>query len=237
MARSTLRVITSGDYPINYVPTLKVGCTYVKNLFYYLEHGELYPKPNKIHDSHVSSRAEIYPPNPNNDFRFTIVRDPIDRVLSLYFDKVIGTGPQTFPWISKQLSEKREFVFSPKTLGDHRTNINALIGYLRLRINKFPPGQLNPHWRPQIQVAKKVKDYGFDTLLLERLDDQLLQLMAGKIPDLKSAMDAVKSRNESVWTISKEEVMTANLREQIEKLYADDLILYHLARERWDGAS
>ncbi len=230
-----LKVISAGQLPIYYVATLKVGCTYLKNLFYCLEHGRVYDDPSFIHGQNAGSRAYIARENPQNDIRFFVVRDPVDRFLSLYFDKVIGTGPQAFDWIGKQLAVKRGFVFEPKTLGDHRTNLNSLIGYLKQRIEKFPPSDLNPHWRPQIEVAKKVEGFGFEALLLERLDDQLTALAADRIPDITAAMDLVRARNQSNWTIPRDEVMTPTLTERVEALYAEDVALYRRVKESWDG--
>ncbi|MEM9269948.1 MAG: sulfotransferase family 2 domain-containing protein, partial [Pseudomonadota bacterium] len=103
----TMRVFTLSNAPVFYLATTKCGCTYLKNLFYLLEHGHVHPRAAYIHQhedeipraGHLSL-AEVQA----SPYGFMVVRDPTDRLLSLYFDKIWGDGPQNFPHIRAALA-------------------------------------------------------------------------------------------------------------------------------------
>lgn len=230
-----IRVICAGDLPLYYVATMKVGCTYLKNVFYWLEHGETYENPEQIHGVGAVSHRDIG--TSHNGIGFYVVRDPLDRVLSLYFDKVIGDSTRVFPWIAKRLSENRKFYPMANTIEEHRTNLNSFLGYLEHRFASAALDDLNPHWRPQVEVATRVQGYGFRAVLLEHLEDQLIQL-AGDIPNVADAMAAVGTRNETPRPFTKKELLSPELIERIGNLYAADLALYEKTKKEWtDGAA
>lgn len=233
-----LRMISAGDLPFYYVATPKVGCTYLKNLFYILEHGEPYSDPSRIHGSGAASKVDLDAAALTDAIGFYVVRDPIERFFSLYFDKVVGDGPQVFPWIAKRLADKRKFYVAANSIEAHRANIESFLSYLELRFNKTPASELNPHWRAQIETAKKVEGFGLRALLLDDLDKQLLEVVGDKVTGLQAAMDKVPVRNVAPRPFSAADILTPDIAARIEALYADDRKLYEQVKQEWvDGTA
>lgn len=233
-----LRMISAGDLPFYYVATPKVGCTYLKNLLYILEHGEAYSDPSCIHGSGAGSKVDLDATALTDTINFYVVRDPVERFFSLYFDKVVGDGPQVFPWIAKRLADKREFDVKADSVDAHRINIGSLLSYLELRFNKSAASVLNPHWRPQSETAKRVAGFGLRALLLENLDAQLLEIAGDRVPNLQASMDMVPVRNVATRPFAAADILTPEIAARIEALYADDRKLYEQVKQEWaDGAA
>lgn len=235
-AKQTLRVMTAGTLPLYCVTTPKVGCTYLKNLFYFLEHQKVHDDPLRIHDK--SETSVSLTEGGAQDFAkgagFFVVRDPADRFFSLYFEKVYSTGPQSFPWVAKRLTERRDYIAGPGiSLEQHRINCLALLGFLKYHFTKDTVEKTNAHWRPQIETAKKVAGFGLKPLLLEKLDEQLLQIADGRIEGLADAM-AASARNTSDRLFTNAELLTPEISERISALYASDQALYERVKSGWD---
>ncbi len=228
-----LRVLAAGDLPLHCVATPKVGCTYLKNLFYILEHGEAYAAPQRIHADGVVSKVSISRGEAPGSVKFFVVRDPVERFFSLYYDKVFGQGPQSFPWITRRLAERRAFDVNADTLGKHRTNVMALLGYLEQKFKTQPANDLNPHWRPQVETAKRVDGFGLVPLLLEELEPQLLQIAGDRVPGLEQAMAMVPDSNAAPRAFPAENILSPAIRQRISALYGDDEALYEQVKRGW----
>lgn len=229
-----LRVISAGNLPLYSVTTPKVGCTYLKNLFYILEHGKAYNSPSLIHGSGENARQDLTKAELAAAVSFFVVRDPTDRFFSLYFDKIYGSGPQAFQWITKRLIEKRGFVAGPDvSLAQHQQNCMGLLGYLEHKFATQSPEQLNPHWRPQIIAAKRVLPFGLKPLLLENLEEQLRQIAGNRISNLNQAMARVPERNRTKRAYTNLEILTPKMAQRISTLYSDDQALYERVKSGW----
>ncbi|MHA1127541.1 MAG: sulfotransferase family 2 domain-containing protein [Alphaproteobacteria bacterium] len=228
--------MTAGILPFYCVTTPKVGCTYLKNLFHFLEHQKVHHDPLRIHDkSEISvNREMIDAQSLAQGTSFFVVRDPVDRFFSFYFEKVYNTGPQSFPWIARRLTERRDYVGDQDIfLEQHRINCIALLGFLKYHFNKDTVEKTNAHWRPQIETAKKVAGFGLKPLLLEKLDTQLLQIADGRIVGLADAM-AISARNTSDRLFTNAEILTPEIADRISALYASDQALYERVKSGWD---
>ncbi len=229
-----LRVLSAETAPLNCIVTLKAGCTYLKNLLYVLDHGTPHPDPLHIHGNDAIKRQNLTQKQLENAISFFVVREPADRFLSLYFDKVYGTGPQAFSWIAKRLQAKRGFISGNNiSLAAHQKNCGALLGYLEHKFAHQDIATLNPHWRPQIEVAKRAAFFGLNPLLLENLEQQLLQISGTRIPQLTEAMQMVSVRNESRRPFSNTEILTPEISRRIMALYRDDFALYERIKNGW----
>ncbi len=228
-----LRVICAGDLPLYYVATPKVGCTYLKNLFYMLEHGVPYENPQKIHGSGALSRAVLMKGAAPEALKFIVVRDPVERFFSLYYDKVLGRGAQPFEWVTRRLVERRAFDPQADTIGQHRTNVQALLGYLEQKFKTQAVQDLNPHWRPQVETAKSVAPFGFVALLLEDLEPQLRALAGDTVPGLHDALDAVPENNAAPRAFDSAKILTPDMAKRISALYGADQALYEHVKQGW----
>jgi Sulfotransferase family len=87
-------------YPIVYHATPKVACTSIKLALYELEHGRPFePWRDKsgtfkyIHDCWQDGTPYFAPaPTPQSYFKFAVVRDPIERFLSAFANRVVYHG-------------------------------------------------------------------------------------------------------------------------------------------------
>ena len=231
----TIRCFTSTEHPINCVAISKTGRTYLRNLLYVLEHNKDYHDPLKIHTEGASSNSELTKSEIAKEVSFFVIRDPVDRFFSLYFDKIYNTGEHSFPWIAKRLVERRGFVHEANlTVEQHRANCLALLGYINRKFETEALPDLNSHWSPQVEMAKKAIRFGLQPLLLENLDEQLLHIADGRIEGLENAIKATPHRNSSSKPYSVEEILTPEIAQRISDLYGDDQALYERVKTAWD---
>ena len=231
----TIRCFTSAEHSINCVAISKTGRTYLRNLLYVLEHNKDYHDPLKIHTEGASSNSELTKSEIAKEVSFFVIRDPVDRFFSLYFDKIYNTGEHSFPWIAKRLVERRGFVHEANlTVEQHRANCLALLGYINRKFETEALPDLNSHWSPQVEMAKKAIRFGLQPLLLENLDEQLLHIADGRIEGLENAIKATPHRNSSSKPYSVEEILTPEIAQRISDLYGDDQALYERVKTAWD---
>ena len=229
-----LKVLASARHPIHYLPTAKAGCTYVRNIFHNLDHGETYDSPLQIQTSDrltssYRTRAELAE-GPS----FFVMRDPFERFLSIYFDKVLGEGPTAFPWIRRRLEKGRGFHNGPDlTAEQHRFNLNRFLGYVEFRNARQSEVGMNGHWRPQIHVARTALAFGMKPLMLEELDRQLLSIAGPLEPALRAAMALRPERNAVPRPYASAELLGPRIRNRISALYAADIDLYDRVKTGW----
>ncbi len=225
-AGDRLRALAARDLPFYCVTTPKVGCTWLKNLFYILEYGEPFEAPLQIHGSGKVGHIVLERDSAPDAVKFFVVRDPVERFFSLYYEKVLSDGPQAFSWVTRRLAAKRAFDVNADTLGKHRTNCMALLGYLEHRFKVQPVAELNPHWRPQVETAKRVAGFGFVPVLLEELQPRLLQMAGARVGGLAAALALVPEKNASVREFPSAKILTADMAKRLSALYGADEALY-----------
>lgn len=234
MSEDRLTVTSPLSQPLNYLVSLKVGSTYLRNLIYALDHGRVYseverdfPRDLPTRDMTVSELA--------GEVSFFVVRDPVARFFSLYFDKVAGEADSRFPWITSVLEKNRVFHDRPAlTLEEHRENCMSLLGFIEVRMKGRPGLPNNPHWSKQILRAEEGLRFRLKPLMLDRLDAQLLQIADGRIDGLDAAMAMVKTRNRSPRPVKAEDILTPEIYEKLSSLYPEDIQLYDLVKTGWD---
>jgi hypothetical protein len=93
--------IVSDEYKIAYVYVPKNACSSLKLFFYELIHGHEFDKRfNQIHGqfSHAACDFEKFAEN-RDYFKFLIVRDPIERFVSAYNNRVLFYKELSKPWL------------------------------------------------------------------------------------------------------------------------------------------
>lgn len=234
MSEPRLSVTSPLSQPLNYLVTLKVGSTYLRNLIYVLDHGEAFTTVERDFPRELPNRS-LTRDELAKDVSFFVVRDPIARFFSLYFDKAIGAPGSRFPWMVEILATNRVFHDVPNlTIEQHRENCMSLLGFIGVRLRGMMEGKINPHWDKQIVRAMQGLEFGLKPLMLDRLDKQLIHIADGRIKGLEAAMAMVGNRNRSPRPVEAEEIITPDMYNKISKLYPEDIQLYDLVKTGWD---
>jgi len=234
---SGISVLTTHRFGINAVVQPKAGSTYIRNLFYRLDHGVAHPTPVTIDSDKCLVYRRKPPERLAEEISFAIVRDPVERFFSLYFDKVWADKDTAFPWVAEALSKRRRF----HTAGDlseaeHHDNCCRLLGYLETRFKSAPVEELNPHWRPQSVKLSGLSGKGFSALTLDKCTDQLRSLVAGRVRDFDLHLDALQFRNATEKPIPLETLCSPWIMERLQGLYGDDIALYRRVQKAWTRA-
>lgn len=169
-------------------------------------------------------------------FAFVVLRDPVERFLSLYFDKIWGDGPQSFPAIRALLV--REIGLDPARGLDaagHRRNCLRLADWLGENLAGRTEAPVNPHWRRQAARLRRARAMAPARLTLEGLDRQLPALLGPAVPELAAAMAAVTARNRAPRPVRSAELVTPELARRIRAHYAEDEANWRRAAEDWAG--
>lgn len=229
-----LPVLTTHRAPINTRIIPKCGSTYLRNLFYQIDHGQPHPDPNRIDADNACITLTKDAARLDRETNFVVFRDPVERFLSFYFDKVWGQTDTSFPWIAQRLAETRKFRFGPDIdAAAHHDNCCRLLGMLETRFAKHPTSALNPHWRPQSYRLSEMRATGFKPLLLEALDMQLPIVLQDTLPDIAEHMAKVPSRNTSTPPFPYDRFRTPYILDRLQALYADDMSLHARLTDEW----
>lgn len=231
------RMLTLDCAKVYYLPITKCGSTYLKNLFYYLDHANEHTAGDFIHANPQDlKRAKVgdLEAIKNSPFAFTVLRDPVDRFTSMYFDKIYGDGPQRF---------KKERLYLEKEIGldltrnldvtMHRQNCNKLIVWVEKNLKHKTDRTTSFHWKRQSNRLKRVQELKLRHLTLDGLSAQLPVFLKQALPDIEEAMFVVKSINKSQKPDDFDKIADQALREKIEAVYARDHQLYNTATEYW----
>lgn len=224
-------------YPIYYCGVTKCGSTFLKNLIYALDFDVEHPDGEDLHGSETGllrAQPDDIDAMLASPYMFAVVRDPVGRFLSVYFDKIYGTGPRSFPKLRTYLSQKIGLNLSPDLdVEGHQENCRRFADWIELNLQKETDEPVNYHWKLQTSRLRRLRGFPVRYLTLDGLDWQLPQLMQVAIPDLSERMMAISARNTSRKPKSLDAVVTPELRAQLEHIYAPDLRLYQRTQARW----
>jgi len=231
---------TTQTYPIFYMQITKCGCTYLRNLIYHLDHGTAHPAGSKVHNfNHDFAKADLIPVQTlvNSAYLFTVVRDPVDRFLSLYFDKIADITNEKDAAMRRRVGRKAGLdLTADMDLAAHRRNALLTINWFGRNLERGTKGRVNPHWQRQQERLGRAAGLAPRLLTLEGLPWQLPALLQPIIPDIGDQMSAVRVRNASKKPFSRAEMATPELVETIHQVYAQDLETYQQARKAWGDA-
>ncbi len=234
MSEARLFVTSARQQPLNCLLSLKVGSTFLRNLIYVLDNGEIFSRVEKEFPTGLHNR-ELTAAELAQEVSFYVVRDPVARFFSLYFDKVVGKEENRFPWIIEKLKAHRVFHEGVDlSLNQHRDNCMSLLGFLGVRLRGKLKNPINPHWNKQITRVAKGIEFGLQPLMLENLEPQLLQIADGRIEGLEQAAKMVQSRNRSPQPPVAKSILTREMHEKISALYPEDIQLYDLVKTGWE---
>ncbi len=223
------------SHPAYMVVPLKSGCTFFKNLWYYLDHGEPNLLGDYIHDDEsglIKASLEDLNEVINSPYVFMVLRNPVNRFFSLYFDKVVNPYDPAFRWFQKEIGEGLGMKFGPDlTLEEHRANAMLLINWIEKNLETREPRYPDPHWQPQNYRYLQVRDFDPILLPLEEVDTTLPAFLGDEIPNIQEAMNAIGARNKSYKPFSNDEMRNWPLTKAIRRVYEWDFKLHNRAKK------
>ena len=232
----TIHVLSTHRFNLNTITQPKAGISYIRNLHYALDHGRMHPQPHTIDDDGclvggLKSADEL-----EDGVNIVVLRDPISRFFSLYFDKIWAEDTSRFGWIGQQLRKNRRLATGPNlSEAEHHDNCCRLLGFLETRFRERKVEDLNPHWRPQALRARDAANFGFTPILLEDFAHQISTVAEGRIRGLGHALDTVTYKNRSIKPIDPETLKSPWILDRLHALYGDDIALYERIKAGWQS--
>lgn len=229
-------MLTTHRHPIFYLPINKCACTYLRNLFFLLDHDSIHPDPKRIHayDREFVNAARV-PEDilTSSPFVFTVVRDPVDRFLSLYFDKLANPYNESDFWMRRLMNDEAGFrADNDTTLEQHRAFCLKALGWIDRNLKGKTEAPTNPHWQRQSLILSRITGLDPHLIELKSLDQRLEQLLAPLEPRISVIMKKITDRNESHQLFSKDEMLTNELKAAVHAVYADDAVMIENTRRR-----
>ncbi len=232
--------LTTARYPLFYLQITKCGCTFLRNLVYYLDHDQVHPDSTRIHSHNDDFITAARIPRwflKRSPYLFAVVRDPIDRFLSLYFDKIANLDNKYDSGMRDRLTKAANLVLTPEmSIQQHRENCLRLLAWFDLNLAGKTPGRPNAHWQRQSLRLSHTKGLNPRLLTLSGLSWQLPEILTPLIPDIQQKIDAVTIRNKSKRLLSRDEILTPDIERAVLLLYAEDAETYAHARDEWGPA-
>jgi len=222
---------------IRYMVTPKCGCTFMKNLLWYLDHGDFYIHPLHIHDQDDSFARAAYFGMTDADIRqedyvLIAVRKLVDRFFSLYPKKVMGYGQHRFLPLKTVLIEKHGLDPFAMTANQHEKNCKILIRWLQANLTQNLDMEPDAHWTPQHYRSFLYRPLDLKVLLVSQLSDQIALLLRPLVPNIDTVIQGIE-RNPSPFATMKKDIMTPTLRQEVNEVYRLDWKLFFAAKEAW----
>jgi hypothetical protein len=232
------RLIMLRNPAIHYLFIPKCGCTFVKNTLWAINEGKTHQNPLRIHDDDNSFERGCHPSlQPTeiefDEHSFVVLRNPVDRFLSLYFDKVVGAGREKYVPLARTLIEGYDLREVPVSIDDHRHNLLVLARWLQHNLKGGTDLPKEAHWTPQSYRSNIMKTFNLKVLLVEHLERGLHLLLADVFPGI-NVLTAGVERNKSTRPVKKAEVLTDEIRGLVNEIYSNDKRVFRKAKKRWD---
>jgi Sulfotransferase family len=233
------RLIAVDQPRILYLSIPKCGCTFIKNVLWFLVNKEFHSKPSRIHDDDSQFKRAIdfemgLEEIRNSQLAFTVVRNPVDRFLSLYFDKVIGLGQKNYVPLARTLSERKGLDLAPSTLSDHRRNLEVMIDWIEENLTHEVDLRKEAHWTPQSYRFEIMNTFCLKLLTVDSLSVQLSMLLSTEVVGVESIIAAAET-NSSVKPVDKSSILNPQIRKKVNSVYAEDRRIYRRAKSHWDS--
>ena len=240
MARQLPRMeslLSCRTLPIRYLVIPKCGCTFVKNLIWQLDHGAGYINPPRIHErtrdfarvAQLNLSVEEIRTEP---YSFVVLRDPLDRFMSLYFDKVVGDGYRKFVPLRAILRDNHKLNVAAKTAAEHKRNCHILIDWIEQNLSDGNEIGRDPHWTPQAYRMETIRAFDMKVLSLSGLDTSLTMLLQPILPDIAQILGKLERYTTNTSEI-KNQVLDAAIKDRINLVYRRDRENYDKLRAVW----
>lgn len=230
------RLLSCRKLPIRYLFIPKCGCTFVKNLIWRLDHGQAFHNPKRIHDvmedfARASALGLTQEAIRAEEHAFTILRNPVDRFLSLYFDKVVGSGWTKYVPLRATL-QKYGLNVEARTAEEHRRNCQIMIEWLEVNLSGENDLPKEAHWTPQWYRTDIMKGFDLKLLTLTNLDARMELLLGDIVPDIGPIL-AEMERYATNSKDKKDAVLDQKVKNRINQVYKRDREIFERLKEIW----
>ncbi len=203
---------TTERYPLYWHHIAKNGGTFFKNLLYVLDHDHAIDRTGPTHDwdDHLVRPRGVSRDEVRQSAHGIIMRNPLHRFLSVYFDKVYHGGGARRPGISREFLDTHDLHQSPDLSAEgHTENCLKLADWTALNT---------------------------DGLTLAKPNWQLVHVLSDLVPDIAVKIGMVGKSNRSRKPVRKSEVMTPDLKNRLKEIYDDDFRVFREVRQFWRDA-
>ncbi|MEO0362020.1 MAG: sulfotransferase family 2 domain-containing protein [Pseudomonadota bacterium] len=238
-ARTYVDLLASRRFPIFCKPIQKAGCTTLKCVFHHLDHGRWPDRPAEIHRRQRELlRFTDYDVTAEDvaagGAGFAVVRKPLDRLLSFYFDKLAAFAdrPAGMPWLAARLAERYGLDPSPDLdVETHRRNLFRTLDFIADNAAGRTLEGRNPHWTPQSYVLRNIGDAKLTHIPLERMAEGVERLVGQLAPGIGDLIRAAPRFNETKWSdrVDRDALIARPLLQQVRKLFREDYRIYRAA--------
>jgi len=216
----------------------KCGCTTVLNLLHFFNTGLSHIDPllvhqnqsGQLHADHATLQGIT-----NSNHAFVVIRDPIQRFLSLYFDKIYPSNPYNQSHLSSFFV--RRGIIEPNVgtnIERHRENCIASAHWIKRNLAHQTVRPTNAHWRPQHYRLNQISRYNFHVLQLEDLHFQLSEVLKSCLPNIQSILRQTKPQNISPKPVDCKKIINKTLTAVILDIYKQDSLIYDEVQTYWD---
>lgn len=241
-----LDLLTSRLHPIYCKPIQKSGCTTIKNLFYRLDHGRWLDDPQSIHRRQRELLRFTGPETPAGAIAasgrgFAIVRKPLDRFLSFYFDKLATRGSRApdMPWLASNLADRYGFDPSPDLdVEAIRRNLFLTLDFISDNLRGATPEGRDPHWTRQSGVLGRVAAAKLEVIPLEHMVEGIVRIAGGIVPGIGDLLRSAPRFNETNWRreVDQDALVNRALLQRVRGLFREDYRIYRAAVAAYGAA-
>ncbi|PIB22831.1 hypothetical protein BFP76_09880 [Amylibacter kogurei] len=217
------KLTTTSQYPILYRQITKCGCTFMNNVLRNLD--------GRDDDHNILATASTNDDIMQATHKFIIIRNPIDRFTSLYFDKIMGEDSKV------QRSVLRRGLVdlnAGDNIDTHQENCVRVLRYIKKTLSPTSKHKPNWHWKPQLLRLKQVTPFNFNVVTLEGMIWQLPPLLHDIAPDFAQAMYDVPRRNISKKTVDPKEMIVQEIEDMLIDIYPMDFQIFDEVSAYWD---
>lgn len=233
MKKSSSILINSNKTGLSYFNMPKAACTTIKNLLFFLESGEWFSNPIRIHKNIAFQKNHPLKVQENtSNIKFTFVRHPGRRVFSAFIEKIWFSHEYSFPKIRDFLTESHGAILSEKcsepSIEHIKIQFKHFLNFVELNVTGKSPFPSNPHWQPQcfriralpakytLSFIGRVENYAYDMrFLLSRVG----------VTNLNDVLD--KKFNEGPRPPhSYESIIDDEILDKINKIYKNDFLAF-----------
>jgi hypothetical protein len=230
------------NHPIAYLNVPKSACTTIRNVMFFLDRGKYLDDPLQIHFRPQAlirgdiEREELLRRLVGKRFTFTFIREPAKRVYSCFVDKIYNVDKYSFVEMRKLIVKSHGLKFSSpaeEDIDEHRENFKKFLLFVIDNLAGKTEIRKDHHWLPQSNLIKHcTRDVPLDFVgIVESFADHFQYVLESA--GITKTLGTVPKFNESAAiSVSLADIMDAEIRELVDRIYQTDYELYNDTKAR-----